>query len=253
MKKIRSNFLGYQNNLLSAQLDLPDSGEAKAFAVFAHCFTCSKEYKVIGNINKVLTKSGIGVLRFDFTGLGNSEGDFADTNFTTNIKDLIKASDFLKEHYTEPSILIGHSLGGAAVLQASKFLPNIRAVVTIAAPYKIDHLAMILGPKVQNKNHDEAVSINIGGRDFNIKRQFFEDLKKNELMKNMNELDIALLVLHSPKDRIVNINQGIELFLAANHPKSFMSIDNADHLLSNKNDSRWAGKIITEWILKYII
>jgi len=245
-------FKNKDGHTLSARLDLPVDGKPVAFALFAHCFTCSKNIKAIAHVSRALTRKGIAVLRFDFTGLGESEGDFADTNFSSNVDDLILAADFLKSDYQAPKILIGHSLGGAAVIQAAGRIPSSKAVVTIAAPADPQHLTHGLGSAIQTiKSHGEA-EVSLAGRTFKLKKQFLDDLQFINMKETLKNLNKALLVLHSPIDETVAIENAAQIFQAARHPKSFISLDKADHLLSNPEDSLYAGSVIAAWALKYV-
>ena len=238
---------------LAARLDLPLDEKPTAFAIFAHCFTCTKNLNAVVNINRALSMNGIAVLRFDFTGIGESEGDFSETNFSTNVADLISAADFLKEAYEAPRLLIGHSLGGAAVIQAAEKIPSAEAVSTIAAPAQLDGLfPFIDGPWLEKLEKDGETAINISGRDFKIRKQFIEDLKQNCMDEAIRNLRRPLLIFHSPLDRIVSIDNAAKIFTAARHPKSFISLDKADHLLSNREDSLYVGSVLGAWVSKYL-
>jgi uncharacterized OsmC-like protein/alpha/beta superfamily hydrolase len=250
LKKLE--FKNKDGQTLAARLDLPVDGKPAAFALFAHCFTCSKNTKAIAHISRALTREGIAVLRFDFTGLGESEGDFADTNFSSNVDDLVIAAEFLKSDYQAPKIIIGHSLGGAAVIQAAGRIPSSKAVVTIAAPADPRHLTHALGSALQTiQRHGEA-EVNLAGRTIKIKKQFLDDLQFIHLKETLKNLNKALLILHSPVDETVAIENAAQIFQAARHPKSFVSLDKADHLLSNPEDSLYAGSVIAAWALRYI-
>ncbi len=241
-----------RGELLSARLDIPDRPRAGAYALFAHCFTCTKNLRAIGNISQRLNEDGIAVLRFDFTGLGESEGDFAETGFSTNVEDLVAAADFMRQRYAAPQILIGHSLGGAAVLRAAHHIPETAAVVTIAAPYEPSHLKNLLDIDEADLAGRERVMVNIGGRPFPITRQFLADLEEAQMEQAIRTLGRPLLVLHSPLDAIMDIDQAARIFGAAKHPKSFVSLDKADHLLNEADDSVYAGRLIAAWASKYI-
>jgi len=237
---------------LSARLDFPDEEKPLAYALFAHCFTCSKNLKAVSHICRALVQEKIAVLRFDFTGLGESEGDFADTNFSSNVDDLIAASEYMIENLKAPRILIGHSLGGAAVLQAASRIPSAAAVAAIAAPADPGHVKNALGrSKEIIEKHGEA-AVTLAGRTFKIKRQFLDDLKYVNMQQTLRRLNKALLILHSPVDEIVSIENAARIFQAARHPKSFICLDKADHLLTNRDDSRYAGAVIAAWAMKYI-
>jgi len=236
---------------MSAVLDTPLSTPV-AYAIFAHCFTCSKDLTAARNITRSLNSEGIGVIRFDFTGLGESEGEFSDTNFSSNVDDLITVFNYAKESNTTPQIIIGHSLGGTAVLMAASKIPELKAVTTIGAPADPPHLLKLFGKNVGEIKQKGYAEVNIGGRPFKIKKQFVEDLENTNLSTIISNLGKSLLVLHSPQDSIVDIGNAAEIYGHAKHPKSFVSLDGADHLLSNKEDSNYVGKMIAAWASKYI-
>jgi alpha/beta superfamily hydrolase len=237
---------------LSARIDLPQGQPPAAYALFAHCFTCSKNIKAISNISRALTREGIAVLRFDFTGLGESEGDFADTNFSSNVDDLVRAAEFMADNYRAPQILIGHSLGGAAVLQAAANLPSAIAVITIAAPADPAHVSHALGDSKEIIERRGEAAVDLSGRTFKIKKQFLDDLESVRMQETIRNLNRALLILHSPTDDVVGIENAAKIFQTARHPKSFISLDRADHLLMDKKDSLYAGSIIATWALRYV-
>jgi putative redox protein len=245
-------FTNAEGMLLAGRLDLPVDGKPRAFALFAHCFTCTKNLKAINHINRALTQQGIAVLRFDFTGLGESEGDFADTTFSSNVADLIKAAEFLAEAYEAPSILIGHSLGGAAVLQAAPALPVVKAVATIGAPSEPSHVTRLLRSSQDQILQQGEAEVHLAGRSFKIKKQFLEDLSQNRMQDTIAGLKKALLIMHAPMDDTVGIENAAHIFTYARHPKSFISLDTADHLLSNAQDSLYAGAMIAAWAARYI-
>ena len=237
---------------LSAQLDLPSDGKPVAYALFAHCFTCSKNLKAISYISRSLVAEGIAILRFDFTGLGESEGDFSDTNFSSNKDDLISAAEFLGKEYEPPKILIGHSLGGAAVLLAAERIPSTKAVAVINAPSEPTHLIIHLESKREEIEEKGEAEISIAGRTFKIKKQLLEDLEQNHMEGKIRNLRKPLLILHSPTDNVVGIDNATRIFINAKHPKSFVSLDKADHLLSDQSDSLYAGSLIATWVKKYV-
>jgi putative redox protein len=245
-------FKNESGQVLSARLDLAAKGKAKAYALFAHCFTCSKNLKAIAHISRALTDEGIAVLRFDFTGLGESEGDFADTNFSSNVGDLVAASEFLKTRFEPPRILIGHSFGGAAVIQAASAIPSSKAVVTIAAPADPAHVQHALRSVKETIEHQGEAEVNLVGRTFRIKKQFLDDLTLVNMQETLRKLNRALLILHSPVDDVVAIENAARIFQAARHPKSFISLDTADHLLTESKDSRYVGKVIAAWAIRYV-
>jgi len=248
---MKFNFPNSHNQILSGRLELPVN-EPIAYAIFAHCFTCSKDIIAPNTISKELTKKGIAVLRFDFTGLGNSQGDFSNTNFSSNVEDLLSACDELAKVYREPEILIGHSLGGAAVLKAAKNLPKIKAVATIGAPSNVEHVAHLFDNQICEIQKTGEAEVSLGGRNFTIKKQFIDDLKDNSILDDLGNLKKSLLILHSPLDRTVSIDDAAKIFSAAKHPKSFVTLDNADHLLMNKRDAQYAADVIGSWVLRYI-
>jgi len=236
---------------LSGVLDVP-ADTPVAYALFAHCFTCSKNLKAASNIARALNDAGIAVLRFDFTGLGQSEGEFADTNFSSNVEDLLAAARFLDQAHEAPAILVGHSLGGTAVLQAATEVPSAVAVATIGSPSEPAHVArMFAGSEDALRERGEA-TVDLGGRPFLMKQQFLDDLGKQDLNASIGILRKALLIMHAPLDTIVEIENASALFMAAKHPKSFVSLDNADHLLSREADSRYAGQVLASWASRYL-
>lgn len=251
---MRSQIVEFENksgHKLSGILDLPDV-PAVGYALFAHCFTCSKNLKAASNIASALNDAGIAVLRFDFTGLGQSEGEFADTNFSSNVTDLLAAADYLGREYEAPSILVGHSLGGTAVLQAAAQIKSAVAVATIASPSEPSHVAkMFSGSEGDLREHGEA-TVDLGGRPFLMKQQFIDDLESQDIGSSIGSLRKALLVMHAPLDDIVEIENASALFVAAKHPKSFVSLDKADHLLSRSEDSRYAGNVLAAWASRYL-
>ena len=245
-------FSNTAGQILSGRIDLPEGRETVAYSIFAHCFTCSKNIKAISNISRALTREGIAVLRFDFTGLGESEGDFADTNFSSNVEDLVMAAEFMASDYRAPKILIGHSLGGAAVLQAAAKIPSAAAVITIAAPADPTHVSLALGDSKKIIERRGEATVELSGRTFKIKKQFLDDLGSVRMRETIENLNRALLILHSPIDAVVGIENAAKIFQTARHPKSFISLDSADHLLMEKKDSLYAGSIIATWSLRYV-
>lgn len=238
---------------MNGRLELPVDQHPHNMVLFAHCFTCTKNLSAVKNISKGLTSSGFGVLRFDFTGLGESEGDFADTNFSGNVEDLIAAADFLKKDYQAPSLLIGHSLGGAAVIYAAARLHTVKAVATVGAPADPSHVKHLLKSSIEEIRSNGKAVVNISGRDFTVKEQFLNDLEKNSLSDTLENLNKSILIMHSPQDNIVGIKNAEKLYHNARHPKSFISLDGADHLLSNKVDSLYVGKTIASWAERYLV
>lgn len=244
-------FIGGNGHELAARLDLP-GGPTRAFALFAHCFTCSKDIQAARRIADALAQEGIGVLRFDFTGLGSSQGEFANTNFSSNVADLVAAADELRARFQAPAILIGHSLGGAAVLAAAASIPEAKAVVTIGAPSDVGHVLHQLGSSLDQVRETGQAEVKLAGRPFTIQRQFVEDAEAQNLAETIANLRKALLVLHAPRDETVGIDNASAIFTAAKHPKSFVSLDDADHLLTNEQDAAYTAKVISAWAARYV-
>lgn len=251
MRIEKTEFPGADGHKLSARLDAPD-GDIRAYALFAHCFTCGKDVFAASRISQALTSHGIAVLRFDFTGLGASEGEFANTNFSSNLADLVAAANFLREQHQAPRLLIGHSLGGAAVLAAAGDMPEIQAVVTVAAPSDPSHVTGLFKDHLDQIHADGEAEVQLAGRPFKIKRQFILDAAEHALSEKIAQLKRALLVMHSPRDTTVDISNAMHIFTAAKHPKSFISLDDADHLLSRKEDAVYVANMIASWSERYI-
>jgi len=244
-------FPGADGVELAARLE-PAQGTPRAYALFAHCFTCSKDSLAATRISRALADEGIAVLRFDFTGLGGSAGDFANTNFSSNIADLRAAADFLRSNYAAPKILVGHSLGGAAVLAAAAHVPEAVAVATIGAPYQPEHVRGLLQPAVAEiEAHGEA-EVALAGRKFRIKKQFLDDISAHNLHDAIANLRKALIIFHSPRDTTVDIDNAAQIFLAARHPKSFVSLDDADHLMAKKADAAYVATVLAAWAGRYL-
>jgi uncharacterized OsmC-like protein/fermentation-respiration switch protein FrsA (DUF1100 family) len=248
---IRATFPGSTGGDLAARLELPD-GPVRAFALFAHCFTCTKDVLAARRIAASLAAAGVAVLRFDFTGLGSSEGDFANTNFSSNVEDLVRAADYLRTSYEAPVILIGHSLGGAAVLAAASRIPEVKAVVTIGAPADAAHVLKQLGGSLDQIMSEGEAEVRLAGRPFRIRRSFISDAEAQRLEETIRTLGKALLVMHAPRDETVGIDNASRIFTAARHPKSFVSLDDADHLLSRPEDASYAAGVIAAWAARYI-
>ena len=250
----RMDFLGADgHSQLAGRLDLPTDGAPRGYALFAHCFTCSKDIFAAARIAHQLAALGLGVLRFDFTGLGHSEGEFANTNFSSNVGDLVAAARHLEQTKGEgPALLIGHSLGGAAVLAAAAQLPAVKAVVTIGAPAEPGHVANLFEAEIPTIESEGEAAVRIGGRRFHIQRQFLEDLEKRPILGLVKELRRPLLIFHAPGDLTVGIENASQLFVAARHPKSFVSLDDADHLLTRKEDARFVASVIGGWVSRYL-
>ena len=245
-------FAGTDGNMLVGRIARPAAAAPQAWALFAHCFTCGKSNAAAARISRALAERGFGVLRFDFTGLGESAGDFAETNFSSNIGDLVAAADWLRTNEGPVRMLIGHSLGGTAALEAATRIDDCVAVATIGAPARADHVEQLLGDGRDAIMREGEGTVDLGGRPFVIRRQFLEDIRVQALPVSVRELGRALLVLHSPLDRIVAIENAAELFRHAMHPKSFVSLDRADHLLSSADDARYAAEVIAAWASKYL-
>ncbi len=249
-KKVEfTNHLGYR---LSAKIDLPLNKGPYPFALFAHVFTGNKSLSAARYISRALTLNGIAVMRFDFTGLGESEGDFADSNFTSNVEDLVAAAEFLESNYRAPSVVVGHSLGGAAALFAANRIDSIQAVATINSPSYPEHVLHLLEDNLEEIDRRGSARVNIGGRHFTIKKQFLDDLRAHDHEKVIPKLKKAILVMHSPQDKVVGIENAAHLYKLAKHPKSFVSLDGSDHLLTEKKDALYAGEVIATWVRRYI-
>ncbi len=246
------SFQNKDKEQLAGRLELPLNQKPHNFAVFAHCFTCTKNLTAIRNIAKALARAGFGVLRFDFTGLGESEGDFENTNFSGNVDDLVEAAEFLEKNYMAPTLIIGHSLGGAAAIFAAARLPSIKAVAVINSPSRPNHVMHLLKDSASEINKRGKAKVNLGGIDFTIKKQFLDDLQNKPLERIVSDFNKALLILHSPQDKIVEIKNAEEVYIAAHHPKSFVSLDGVDHLLSKKEDSEYVGEVIAGWASRYV-
>ncbi|MCB0464047.1 MAG: OsmC family protein [Aequorivita sp.] len=237
---------------LAGRLELPLNQKPHNFVIFSHCFTCTKNLTAVKNIGHALTNAGFGVLRFDFTGLGESEGDFENTNFSGNVEDLVEAADFLKNNYTAPTLLIGHSLGGAAAIFAASKIESIKTVAVINSPSHPSHVKHLLKDSTHEINKNGKAKVNLGGIDFTIKKQFLDDLENKSLIDVVSNFNKALLILHSPQDTTVAIKNAEEIYSAAYHPKSFVSLDGADHMLSKKEDSLYVGEVIAGWASRYV-
>lgn len=251
MQTERLQFPGFDGHPLAALLDAPDS-KPRAYAVFAHCFTCGKDLPAASRIARTLGARGIAVLRFDFTGLGMSGGEFAATTFQSNVADLVRAAHFLSERYAPPALLIGHSLGGAAVLAAAGELPEVRAVATIGAPSEPLHIAHLFSDHLHELSDKGEAEVQIGGRTFRIRQQFLDAISGFSLRDRVRQLHCALLVMHSPVDTVVEIDQARQIYEAARHPKSFISLDNADHILRKPSDANYAAEVLAAWAERYL-
>lgn len=247
----RFTFPGAQGVELAARYDHP-IGPVRATALFAHCFTCSKDLAAASRVSRALAQRGFGVLRFDFTGLGHSEGEFENTDFSSNIGDLVAAADEMRATEGAPALLIGHSLGGAAVLAAAERIPEAKAVVTIGAPANPDHITRLLRGALSDIERDGVGEVELGGRRFRIRREMIDDLSAHPLAERIASLGKALLVLHAPLDGTVGIDNASEIFTAAKHPKSFVSLDRADHLLTRREDAEYVAEVVAAWASRYL-
>jgi uncharacterized OsmC-like protein/alpha-beta hydrolase superfamily lysophospholipase len=251
MPSERFQFAGSDGQELAAALDTPD-GPIRAYALFAHCFTCGKDVLAAKRIAVALAASGIAVLRFDFTGLGSSGGDFANSTFSSNLTDLVRAADHLRDTRKAPAILIGHSLGGAAILAVAAQIPEAKAVVTIAAPSDPAHVTGLFADRIEEIRKHGKTEVSLAGRPFTIKREFLDDVAQHGLMAHISSLRKALLIMHAPTDDTVGIDNATRIFAAAKHPKSFVSLADADHLLSNRRDSSYVADVIAAWTSRYL-
>jgi uncharacterized OsmC-like protein/pimeloyl-ACP methyl ester carboxylesterase len=247
----RFQFTGSEGHQLAAALDTPD-GAIRAYALFAHCFTCGKDALAASRIALALAAKGIAVLRFDFTGLGSSEGDFANSTFSSNVADLVRAADHLRETRKAPAILIGHSLGGAAILAAAGQIPDAKAVVTIAAPSDPAHVTGFFKDRIEDIRKAGKVEVTLAGRPFQIKREFLDDIAEHGLTTHVANLHKALLIMHAPTDDTVSIDNATRIFVAAKHPKSFVSLADANHLLTDRRDANYVADVIAAWAERYV-
>tara|TARA_R110002073_G_scaffold240524_1_gene402299 strand:+ start:1680 stop:2909 length:1230 start_codon:yes stop_codon:yes gene_type:complete len=245
------SFPGASGETLAARLDLPD-GPPLAYALWAHCFSCTKDVFAASRVARALTENGIAVLRFDFTGLGASEGDFANTNFSSNVGDLVAAADWMRDNLDAPAMLLGHSLGGAAVLVAAAKVPEAKAVITIGAPADATHVAHNFQESIAEIEAKGEAEVLLVGRPFRIKKQFLDDIRGQNVAAAVAGLKKALLIFHSPVDATVGIDNAAAIYGAAKHPKSFVSLDDADHLLSRKEDAEYAAGVIAAWARRYV-
>jgi uncharacterized OsmC-like protein/alpha-beta hydrolase superfamily lysophospholipase len=253
MSKVKLEFVNAQGHTLAGLLEMPPQPIAIAhYALFAHCFTCGKDIAAASRISRALAAQGIAVLRFDFTGIGNSDGDFSNTNFSSNVQDLLAAAEKLKQQYQAPQLLIGHSLGGAAVLSAAHQIESVKAVATIGAPATAKHIEHLFESESDKIARQGEALVGIGGRQFLIKKHLLDDIDKYNSTAQIAKLDAALIVFHSPVDTIVSIDQAAEIYQSAKHPKSFISLDNADHLLSKATDAEYVGKTLAAWASRYL-
>ena len=249
---MRSTRLKIENRkglILNAHLELPANQKPNYYAIFAHCFTCSSSLSAVRHISRALTNHGFAVLRFDFTGLGRSEGDFVDSHFSANVNDLLDVNNYMIKHYQAPSLLVGHSLGGAAVLVAASKLETVKAIATVGAPATVGHVKHLFSDKINDE--DGSVEVNIGGRPFIINQEFVSEFDKTDLPSIVKNLRKPLLIMHAPFDKIVGIENAEQLYKNAFHPKSFVTLDDAGHLLTNERDSQYVGEVIGTWAQRY--
>ena len=252
MKTSRVKFTNSDGQQLAAELEFPVTGKPRAWALFAHCFTCTRNLRAAKDLSNALSLAGFGVMRFDFTGLGQSEGEFADSNFSTNVDDLVSAADYLASEQGAPQLLVGHSLGGTACLVAAPSILSCRAVATIGSPATASHVAHLLGDNRETIEREGQAEVLLAGRPFTIKKQFLDDIESQELPGSLRSLRRALLVMHAPLDELVSIDNAGEIFSNAMHPKSFVALDGADHLLSASKDSTYAGQVLAAWAARYL-
>ena len=251
MNTVRLEIENRKGLKLQAYLELPANQKPNHFAIFAHCFSCNSNFNAVKNISRSLSNHGFGVLRFDFTGLGRSEGEFAESHFSANVEDLLDVSAFLEKNYKAPSLLVGHSLGGAAVIVAASKLENVKAVATVGAPATVGHVTHLFSHGIDDIPEKGEVEVKIGGRPFKINQEFVNDFSKTDLPEIIKDLRKPLLVMHAPFDKVVGIENAHEIYHNAIHPKSFVSLDDADHLLSRPKDSIYVGKMIGTWVERY--
>lgn len=252
MPTTRTRFVGSRGTTMAALLDAPD-GEPHAVALFAHCFTCSKETSVAARVARGLTGRGFAVLRFDFAGLGESGGDFAESTFTADVADLVRAADHLRTTLAAPKLLVGHSLGGAAVVAAAPSLPEVRGVVTLGAPASPDHVQHLFSGAVEEIRRTGEARVTIGGRPFTVGEAFVHDIEAQPQRERLASLRRPLLVLHSPQDATVGIDNARQIFEAARHPKSFVALDGADHLLTRRRDAAYVADLVATWAGRYVL
>lgn len=248
----RITFKSSSGAQLSGVIHAPDAGTPFAYALFAHCFTCTKNIKAAIDIAESLCLEGIAVLRFDFTGLGQSEGDFADTHFSSNVQDLVDAAAYLENNFQAPEILVGHSLGGTAMLAAAPKIGSSVAVATIGSPADAEHVLHLLQDDLESIEQQGQATVKLAGRPFRIRREFVEDVRSQSVRDGIRKLRKALLVMHSPVDEIVPVTEAARIYASALHPKSYISLDDADHLLSRRSDSRYAGRVLAAWVSRFI-
>jgi len=252
MSNTTVKFNNPKGHALTGSLEFPDFGEPVAYVLMAHCFACTRKTKAGTYIARALVKEGFGVLRFDFSGLGQSAGDFADTNFSTNVDDLVAAADYLRDNFSAPEILVGHSLGGTAAIEAAKRVPECVAVSTIASPADPEHVTHLIQDQMHCIIETGQANVQLAGRELTIKKHFIDDLKAQQVEETLHNLNRAILIFHSPWDEIVSIEHAKLLYQKALHPKSFVSLDNANHMITNRNDAEYVGSVLAAWAAKYL-
>jgi uncharacterized OsmC-like protein/pimeloyl-ACP methyl ester carboxylesterase len=251
MKSTKLKIVNRKGLSLNAHLELPANQKPNYYAIFAHCFTCTSSLSAVRNVSRALTQDGFAVVRFDFTGLGRSEGEFADSHFSANVEDLLDVHGYMAEHYDAPSLLIGHSLGGAAVLVAASKIEAVKAVATVGAPATVGHVTHLFSHQVEDIKDKGNIKVNIGGRPFVINEDFIAEFDKTDLPTIVKNLRKPLLIMHSPFDKIVGVENAEQLYHNAHHPKSFVTLDDSDHLLTEKKDSQYVGDVIGTWAKRY--
>jgi putative redox protein len=252
MKSKKIHFLNKDGLKLAGYIDSPEDDTPIAYAIFAHCFTCSKDLKAIANIDSSLAKNGIATLRFDFTGIGESEGNFPETNYSGYLDDVLSAAEFLSANFKPPKLIIGHSLGGCIAIESASKIPSIKAIAVIGTPSEPSSLSHKLKKTKERAESEETGETTIGGVKFRFKKQFFDDLENHKLEPYIRNLSKPLLILHSPIDTYTPIESGEEIFETAKHPKSFVSLDKIDHLMLNKQDAMYVGDTIALWARRYL-
>ena len=251
MPRSKLEFTGFDGNQLAGLLEYPDARPI-AYVLFAHCFSCGKDIAAAARTARALVDRGFAVLRFDFTGIGNSDGDFANTSFSSNVQDLVLAADFLRQEYEAPQILVGHSLGGTAVLSAAGKIDECKALVTIGAPFSPEHVAKQFSADIEQIEQEGVAEVDLAGRKFRISSRFLDDIREVEVAGEVSKLKRALLVCHSPVDNTVSVSEAEKIYRTARHPKSFLGLDGADHLLTNKNDAAYLAEMIAAWASRYV-
>jgi len=253
MPSEKVEFKGAFGDTLSGKLDWPDEGELKSWVLFAHGFSIGKDLKPIRTISKALVANGYGMMRFDFTGLGESGGNFSDTNFTSNCEDIRQAANYLRENHKAPCVMIGHSFGGTATLKVADEIPECKAVATIGSPCDTTHIIHQFADKIEEIEEEGEAKVLLGGRPFIIKEQFLEDIGNQDIAREIGNLGKALMIFHSPQDRVVGIDNASHIYVRAKHPKSFVSLDRADHLLlKNPADAEYVAHVLAAWAHRYI-